>query len=73
MYEDIIKPEKKTITLHGILRCPYCQGYKINRASMYTPADGTNIKEEVTCESCGKTWHLVWAKDAKKFIRAEVP
>lgn len=75
MYEDIIGKTigTKTLTSEGILRCPYCKGYKIKRASNYIPADGTNIKEEVLCEECTKKWFLVWKSNAKDFVRTESP
>lgn len=73
MFEDIIGKTIRTkkLTSEGLLRCPYCQGYKIKRAPSYIPADGTNIKEEVSCEECGKKWFLVWKKNAKDFVRTE--
>jgi len=69
MYEDIIKKPKDKIP--AIIICLYCKSYRIIRASHFTQADGTNIKEEITCEDCGNKWHIIWTHDSKDFVRTE--
>ncbi|MHA2219440.1 MAG: hypothetical protein ACXACY_26315 [Candidatus Hodarchaeales archaeon] len=75
--EHITKPTepiiKKKNYSHTVLICAFCKSYNITitRSAYFTQADGTNIKEELTCEDCENKWHIVWTRDAKTFIRIE--
>jgi hypothetical protein len=79
MFDDITGPTtkpkepiiKKKNYSHTVLMCAFCKSYNITRAAYFIPADGTNIKEEVSCKDCKKKWYVVWTKDSKTFIRIE--